>query len=249
MYFNAEAQSRVLSRFASSLNPNGLLLLGRAEMLFSHSMMFTPVDLKRRLFRVSARANSRAPSAAPSLPSRGPVVDDVPEDRRLRQAVFETAPLVQLVFDQAGTLVAANAHARHQFAISPSDIGRALPDLEVSFRPAELRGAIDRAMQERRDVTIKDVHWAAGGETRHFDVTVSALFDDHHTPIGSRVVFDDVTRYRLLQSELYASRQELDTAYEELESTSEELETTNEELQTTNEQLETINEELQSMNE
>ena len=67
--------------------------------------------------------------------------------------------------------------------------------------------------------------------------------------IGSRITFDDVTRYRLLQSELHASKQELETAYEELQSTNEELETTNEELQSTVEELETTNEELQSTNE
>ena len=64
-----------------------------------------------------------------------------------------------------------------------------------------------------------------------------------------RIAFEDVTRFRLLQSELHASKQELDTAYEELQSTNEELETTNEELQSTVEELETTNEELQSTNE
>ena len=249
MYFNAEAQARVLNRFAFSLNPSGLLLLGRAEMLFSHSTMFTPVDLKRRLFRVNAKANPRDRTGGPSPATRGSIVNDVPEDNRLRQAAFDAEPLAQLVFDEAGTLVAANARARHQFAISSRDVGRPLRDLEVSYRPAELRGAIDRAVQERREVALKDVHWFMAGETRYYDVTVAPLFDEHRTLIGSRVAFDDVTRYRLLQSELHASKQELDTAYEELQSTNEELETTNEELQSTVEELETTNEELQSTNE
>ncbi|MEO5898416.1 MAG: protein-glutamate O-methyltransferase CheR [Vicinamibacterales bacterium] len=51
MYFNSDAQARILGRFYFSLNREGLILLGRAEMLFGRTAMFTPVDLKRRLFR------------------------------------------------------------------------------------------------------------------------------------------------------------------------------------------------------
>ena len=51
MYFNAEAQSRIMSRFYFSVNPGGYLVLGRAEMLFSHAAMFQAVDLKRRIFK------------------------------------------------------------------------------------------------------------------------------------------------------------------------------------------------------
>lgn len=56
MYFNPEAQARLLDRFARSLNPKGFLLLGRPEMLSSHSTVFAPEDLKHRIFRVHAKA-------------------------------------------------------------------------------------------------------------------------------------------------------------------------------------------------
>jgi two-component system CheB/CheR fusion protein len=249
MYFNAEAQSRILSRFAFSLNPNGFLLLGRAEMLFSHSTMFEPEDLKRRLFRVNAKANIRHRTAAPHDAGRETKEEPVPEDQRLRHAAFDAEPIAQVVLDATGAVAAANTRARHVLGISQRDIGRPLQDLEVSYRPAELRGPLERARTERREVTLKDVHWFLAGETRYYDIVVAPLLDDQRTVIGSRIAFEDVTRYRLLQSELHASKQELDTAYEELQSTNEELETTNEELQSTVEELETTNEELQSTNE
>ncbi len=248
MYFNAEAQARILSRFAFSLNPNGVLLLGRAEMLFSHSTLFVPVDLKRRLFRVTAKPNPRLRAGAAG-DARETMVEPVPEEDRLRYAAFDAEPLAQIVLDAGGILVAANIRARHHFGISSRDIGRPLQDLEVSYRPAELRNALDRAITERREVALKDVHSTAAGETRYYDIVVAPLFDDQRGIIGSRIAFEDVTRFRLLQSELHASKQELDTAYEELQSTNEELETTNEELQSTVEELETTNEELQSTNE
>ena len=58
MYFNAETQARILSRFHFALNEGGFLLLGRAETLMSQGKAFTPVDLQRRLSR---KANHGAP--------------------------------------------------------------------------------------------------------------------------------------------------------------------------------------------
>jgi two-component system, chemotaxis family, CheB/CheR fusion protein len=54
MYFNAEAQSKILQRFHFALNGgsegDGYLFLGRAEMLLSHTDLFTPLNLKCRIF-------------------------------------------------------------------------------------------------------------------------------------------------------------------------------------------------------
>jgi two-component system CheB/CheR fusion protein len=249
MYFNAEAQSRILSRFTFSLNPGGFLLLGRAEMLFSHSKIFGAVDLKRRVFRVVAQAKTRDRVRTPSQAPRSTMVNTVPENSRLRQAAFDAAPVAQILVDAARVLVAANSRARQQFGISSRDLGRNLQDLEISYRPAELRGALDHALTERHEITLRDVHWLLGTETRYYDVTVAPLFDEHRTLMGSRVAFEDVTRYRTLQSELHASKQALNTAYEEVQSANEELEATNEELQSTVEELEATNEELQATNE
>ena len=48
MYFNAEAQARILSRFHFALVPRGVLFLGKAETLLAQSATFEPVDVKRR---------------------------------------------------------------------------------------------------------------------------------------------------------------------------------------------------------
>src|SRR5437763_611593 len=51
MYFTAETQSQILRRLHFALDNDGVLVLGKAEMLITHSDLFTPVDLKRRVFR------------------------------------------------------------------------------------------------------------------------------------------------------------------------------------------------------
>lgn len=62
MYFNAEAQERVLSRFHFAVRDGGFLLLGRAETIMGHDDAFTPVDPKRRLFARGPAAFRRGPS-------------------------------------------------------------------------------------------------------------------------------------------------------------------------------------------
>ena len=248
MYFNSEAQSRIVQRLYFSLNPAGFAILGRAEMLFTHAATFTPVDLKRRVFRAVSKATGRdrlllmAQSGREGAPA-------TPPDARLRELAFEHESMAQLLLDGAGALSAANATARHKFHITPQDIGRPFQDLEVSYRPAEIRGALDRAIQQRGEVRVSDVPWTVSGSLRHFDVLVCPVVEESGALLGTRVSFHDITEMRALQIELQHSKQELETAYEELQSTNEELETTNEELQSTVEELETTNEELQSANE
>ncbi len=249
MYFNAEAQARVLNRFSFSIDNSGFLVLGHAEMLFSYATMFMPVDLPRRIFRVMAKANIRERIGSGLLGGRDKVANGSNANTRLRQAAFDSDTVAHMVIDSSGVLISTSVGARQQFAVNPSDIGRPLQELEVSYRPADIRSAIDRVLAEHREVTIKEVQHAVGGHPRYFEVTVSPIFDDQRTILGMRIVFSDSTTIHHLQSALNASKQQLETAHDELQSTNEELETTNEELQSTVEELETTNEELQATNE
>jgi two-component system CheB/CheR fusion protein len=250
MYFNADAQERILARFFFSLNAGGHILLGRAEMLFSHSTMFTPVDLKRRLFTVLRKTGHRERLLLLAQAGRDLVAGhSMGVHNRLREAAFETDRSPQIVVDAEGLLVAANAPARDRLGVSLTHIGRPFHDLEVSFRPADIRAAMGRITDLREEVMLHDVTWMQDGESRSFKVVVSPLFSDEHAVIGARATYIDVTELTSLQAQLQQSKQELETAYEELQSTNEELETTNEELQSTVEELETTNEELQSTNE
>jgi two-component system CheB/CheR fusion protein len=132
----------------------------------------------------------------------------------------------------------------------PRDIGRPIHELEIYYRPAELRPLIEQAYAERRTVTLSGVERRfPDGEPQYLDVQVMPLSDENNTQSGVGITYFDVTHLIKLQEELQRANQELETSSEELQSTNEELETTNEELQSTNEELETTNEELQSTNE
>lgn len=50
MYFNAETQGKVLTRFRSAIKDTGYIFLGRAELLLTHTSLITPFNLKYRIF-------------------------------------------------------------------------------------------------------------------------------------------------------------------------------------------------------
>jgi two-component system CheB/CheR fusion protein len=248
MYFTAETQANVLRKFHFALADPGFLFLGKAEMLLNHGDQFEPVDLRKRLFRkigASGLANrSRLDRRQVQQSLGGPSAE-------LAAAALAAGPVAQLVIDSGGRLAAANVLAESLFNIHPRNVGQPFQDLEVSYRPIELRSVIEHVTQDQRPVDLTDVVWrrTPGSEPRVYDVSVVPLYRAAREPVGVGISFLDVTRYRILRDELEHSNRELERAYEELQSLNEELETTNEELQSTNEELETTNEELQSTNE
>ncbi|HKO21605.1 MAG TPA: CheR family methyltransferase, partial [Candidatus Eisenbacteria bacterium] len=247
MYFTRETQGRVLSRFHFAVRGGGYLFMGRAELLLTHGDLFTPVELKWRVFTKTPGTNGRDHFM---LPTREEGNDAMPGDETINALALEADPVARLVIRTDGALALANARARGLFRLSPLDIGKRFQDLELSYRPVELRSVIQEATTQRGNVSRKDVLWPTDtGEPRYLDVEVVPLRDSRGETPGVQVSFLDTTRVRRLQEDLERSKNELETAYEELQSSNEELETTNEELQSTNEELETTNEELQSTNE
>jgi len=252
MYFNAEVQAQILARFHFAVRDGGYLCLGKAEMLFSYANLFLPLDLKRRVFVKAGRSGLRDRLLLLARSGGGggeqsPASADDP--LRLREAVFQTGPVAQIVVDRDGILVLANERALSMFHLSARDLDRPLQDLEISYRPAGLRSCIEQVFSERRTVGIKEVAYPLpGGDVTYLDVSLVPL-QDGGALLGTGITFHDITRVRHLSDELQAANRELEMAYEELQSTNEELETTNEELQSTVEELETTNEELQSTNE
>jgi len=247
MYFDVPTQHRILANFHFSLLDGGYLFLGKSEALAARSDLFAPVDVKRRVFTKAGR--NAAMRLRPLTADGAGTLAQVAADALIRDAGFEAVPVAQLVVDRDGALKLANLQARAFFDLTPRDIGRPFKDLEVSFRPVELRSRIEQAYSERHVTSLRDVEWRSGTEVRYLDVQIAPLIAQTGAVVGAGVTFTEVTRYRRLQQALEDSKREIETAYEELQSTVEELETTNEELQSTNEELETTNEELQSTNE
>lgn len=249
MYLNAETQRNVLGRLHFALGPQGTLFLGHAEMLLSHSDRFTALNLKNRIFRKAAGTHGGVERYDPAAAfyDRN---DESSGLTTVRELAFRASPVAQIVVTGEDTVAMINQQAESVFGLSARDIGRLLRDLEVSYRPVELRAYLEQAKVERRSARIPDVKWQRpGAETVWFEIHVNPLVDAENGLLGVSIVFFDVSATRALLDKVVQTNRQLEAAYEELQSTNEELETTNEELQSTVEELETTNEELQSTNE
>jgi two-component system, chemotaxis family, CheB/CheR fusion protein len=247
MYFNAETQSRVLRRFHFALDDEGVLVLGKSEMLITHADLFRPTDIKRRIFHKVVRPTmrDRVRVMATDLAS-GPAAG--PADA-LREGAYDLTSSAQVVIARDGTIAMANDRARRMLGLTAKDVGRDLHDLDLSYRPVELRARIERIAEDRQPIAMEGVKWRApSGHERTLDVRMVPVVSDGEL-LGTAVTYQDATDVVRLEADLTESRRDLAQAHEELQSTVEELETTNEELQSTNEELETTNEELQSTNE
>jgi len=246
MYLTADTQASILRRMHFALNPTGVLFLGKAETVLAHGDLFSPIDLPNRLFH-----------KVPASPAR--VLNDrgwpgqrmaAGQSRSVARAAFDAAPVAQIVIDAAGSLVLANARAEALLGVKARDVGHPFHDLELSYRPLELRSLIKQVVESRRPARVADVAWqrAVGVDAVYLEITVSPLTVRGHRA-GVAISFVDASEAKQMRGELERANLDLERAYEELRATNQELETTNEELQSAVEELETTNEELQSTNE
>jgi two-component system CheB/CheR fusion protein len=247
MYFDADAQAAILDRFRFALARGGYLLLGRAETLLTHSSAFRPLQLKLRIFERLPSPDDRRSGASQGTDGGGRELMRA----KLRDAAFDAGDAATMVIDAAGLVQAVNGAGRSLFAMTSEHLGRPMHDLEISYRPLDLRALVDEACQRHDRVVRRGVSWPQPGDhARAYDVTVLPLHDrSSGSETGVSISFQDVTRGRVLEAELEQSTGELHTTYEHLRSANEELETMNEKLETMNEQLQSANGELQATNE
>ena len=252
MYFNAETQSHVIDRFHFAVREGGYLFLGKAEMLLLDGNRFEAASMRQRIFR--RRPGTGVPRY-PSVPIKLDVIGgeearELGKKRQLQDLALEMAPFAVAGLDTESIVVMLNSQLRAMFGLTARDLGRPFHELEISYRPVELRSLIEQAYTEHRVVRISAVERPLGpAEVQYLDIHIQPLWGSDGLRAGVLLMFIDTSVVTRLQMEVSRSKEDLDTVHEELQSTNEELEAANEELQSSIEELETTNEELQSTNE
>jgi len=142
--------------------------------------------------------------------------------RHLQELVVDVYPNPAVVVDLDGVVVLINGQARATFGLSQGDVGRPFRDLEMSYRPMELRSVIERVQTERRPLRINAVPLTrAADDVDYHDVLIQPLTGDDGTLLGTVVMFIDTTHAVHLLDELKRTREDLETTSEELQSTNE----------------------------
>lgn len=269
IYLDQTLQRRVLARFHYALRRDGVLILGRSELIPFASKIFEPVDLQRRIYRKDPRRDiplgpqDRLPGADRDVLTL-PLTDDddarhPPLAQLSRDAVNSMTVPVVAVSSDGIVLLWNNAAARMWGRSEQEVIGRKLNSLALSGLAGDAVAEKSALVREgRSDREVVDTSASSNGKPVQMAarIEIAALREGPRGGYGLIYTVYDVTSLRQLEAEhrrvneeLRAANDKLRSSNDELQSFNEELETTNEELQSANEELQTTNEELQSTNE
>ena len=284
IYLDADLQKQILPLFHFTLNPNGYLFLGSSESIGGSADFFAPVDTKWKIYQRRGPVHQRL-GEYPALTLPVNEIRSHSREEPLREVKPRTLMERLVLEEYAPAAILINRRYDVLYLQGQTDKFLGMPRGEPSFnllnlvhedlRPKTLT-ALHRAVSERKTVKVEDIPYRQpqGGIgylnliarpllTPGSDNLLLVVFEEQSGPAipketkgKTKATPSEESRVAVLEHELQATKEYLQTTVEELEasneelkSTNEELQSTNEELQSTNEELETAKEELQSTNE
>lgn len=281
IYFTADLQKKVIPIFHYALSAGGLLFLGSAESINGFVDIFRPLDAKWKIFyrrdvgRLQVRPVEFPTAPLPPRyvppPGEGARPEEIPVSTLAHQLLVDLFAPPTVLIDPAGDIVYFHGKTT-RYLEHPG--GKASLNIYVMAREdigRELAPAVRAALNEDREINIRDIELTRGGRTERLDIRIAPVHAPGRgtpllmvafqqvaspTPTGPGTAPDGDPRCRELERELKISRarlqatvEEMEASQEEMRSMNEEMQSTNEELQSTNEELVTSKEELQSLNE
>jgi two-component system CheB/CheR fusion protein len=274
IYFEAEAQKRLIPLFHYTLRPEGILMLGTSETIGGFTTLFKTLDKKWKIF--SRREMTNSIHGKIEFPSRMQGTGNA-ENHRPKKRAPERADIGQLTqkavleqFAPTAILVNADADILHiqgrtgryiEAATGPPTHN--LLDLARQGLRIELSSALRAARLSDEPVTRKRVAVEFNGNTRMINLHVRPQYAPKEMSGNFLVVFEDIEELEQTagsgqngsgkipakKSRIAELEKELQVTRESHQATIEELESSNEELKSTNEEMQSANEELQSTNE
>jgi two-component system CheB/CheR fusion protein len=279
IYLDNDLQRQILPLFHFTLNPTGYLFLGTSETIGGAADLFTPTDTKWKIFQRKGPVHHHLTDyPALTLPAAAAVVRPYPKEEAPREINIRTIMERIVLEEYAPPTILINQRYDVLFLQGDTGKFLSMPKGEPSYnlfnlahedlRP-KLLTVLHRAISEKKSVIVESIPFKQSeGKIGYLNLTVRPLavpgaynlflmvFEELPPPPqikkGRRkaaATLEEESRMAVLEHELQATKEYLQTTVEELEASNEELKSTNEELQSTNEELETAKEELQSTNE
>ncbi|MDI6809855.1 MAG: CheR family methyltransferase [Candidatus Eisenbacteria bacterium] len=272
IYLTAELQKKLLPLFHYSLNAGGVLFLGNSETVSAFPDLFTPLDIKSRIFRRRESVLTAEQGVFPTFFVHTP--SGVTKELNMLKPVANLqsladqlllqrfSPPAVLVNDKGDILYISGRTGKY---LEPAS-GKANWNIFAMAREGlrfDLGSAFQKALRQKGAVTVRGLAVEEGNDKKQVDFTVQAIQEPESLRGMVMIVFTDVAappekkvkavaknapaghgRIAELEKELGHLREELQTTREEMQSSQEELKSANEELQSTNEELQSTNEEL-----
>jgi two-component system CheB/CheR fusion protein len=285
IYLDSDLQKQILPLFHFTLNPSGYLFLGSSESIGGTGAdFFVPVDSKWKVFQRKGPVHHRlaeypslsVPSAAIRPYQKEEPVREVNVRSLMERLVLEEYAPPAVLINQRYDVLYFQGNTGKFLGMPKGEPSYNLFNLVHEDLRPRLLTVLHRAISERKAVSAEAIPFReAEGKVGYLNLTVRPLlapgaanlflmiFKEQTPPPAAKKsrgktvgTPEEESRVAILEHELQATKEYLQTTVEELEasneelkSTNEELQSTNEELQSTNEELETAKEELQSTNE
>jgi len=279
IYMNTTLQKKILPLFHYTLNPDGFLFLGTSESIGEFADLFSPVDLKWKIFKRKKAAASLA-LERPVFAAEGLTVDTAkgavkfeltPVNVRAlaeRTILQEYAPPCVLVDDKFDILY-FNGDTDKYLSMPTGEptfniLKIAREDLRYKLSTMLRKCLKDEKVEESKNISMMMMN----GDIVQINLVVKPISDPTMQGQFMMVLFEPSKataergsrkkqpvqkpvepRIAALEQELQSTKEYLQTTIEELETSNEELKSTNEELQSTNEELQSTNEELETSRE
>jgi two-component system CheB/CheR fusion protein len=271
IYLDQEMQKKIMPLFHYSLNPGGVLFLGKAETIGTFNSLFAPLDKKSRIFKRLDSALAAEPVEFPSafVPYPPAVANTQPQvqaaganlqvlaDQLLLQ---HYCPAAVLTNDKGDILYISGRTGKY---LEPA-AGKANWNIFAMAREGlryELNDAWQKALRQKTAASLKGVQVGTNGGVQSVDITIEPIGEPAALQGMVLTVFTDATappepkaagktrRASGRGDTMAAMQRQLQQASEEIRTCREQMQTSQEELKSTNEELQSANEELQSTNE
>lgn len=195
MYFNQEAQVKILIRFHFALKNFGFMFLGKAETLVSRSFLFSPVSIKHRIFSKGAKLESNDVMMLSNKSHQANTSNLT--SKNIWQSAFETHVLAQLIIDEDGILIAANQSSRTLFNLSDKNLGHLLQKAPPLAQFVELHLKLEQSLRNRCQVAIKNTQWTTAKSVCNLDIDIMPILDFERKFLGINITFTNVTLLKL----------------------------------------------------
>ena len=274
IYFEKDAQEKLLDRFKLALNQDGFLFLGSSESLSSFEKGFDLVDHKWKIFKIN---QSTYHPKKPTWVDNSQLQAETPDfalDILSKSKYSSELSYYRFITNRYGkSLLFLDDQYNIQFI--KGDLGYKLIPKEGLFQPnlshlvdhnlaMVIKSGIRRLEKENVPVTVMNVLIRVEDGAKHeVETTITfeyaevmanqkpmymVEFGEERVPNEKVELYQDVLGSETTQR-IEELEDELQIKKEELQGVIEELQSANEELRTSNEELQGSNEELQSMNE
>ena len=277
IYMEPELQKKMVGLFYYSLNPEGIMILGTSETLGTQSHLFTPLDLKCKIFK---RANTLLapdlldfPASFSRTKSTHIEKEIVPTSTQNIQTLADQLLLQKyspagVLLNETGDIIYISGHTGKY--LEPA-VGKANMNIFAMLREglrSEFPIAFRKALLKKEAVVLRNIKVGTNGSAHTLNISIQWIEKPEALKGKVLVIFKDVQdiadsklaaskekksqdniRQMELEKELKYAREKIQDTLEAMQSSQEELKFTNEELQSTNEELQSTNEELMSSKE